>query len=91
MTEQPVVLGPDDRLVLVTKVPFGPDSLADLRRRLPEVAADRLIVVDGSSFDAYVLRAGEPEPGPCGDPECHVLHADPANPIHPPFYVDSRT
>ena len=30
------------------------------------------------------------EPGSCGDPECHVLHADPSNPIHPPFYVDSR-
>lgn len=33
----------------------------------------------------------EPEPGACGDPECHVLHADPLNPIHPPDYVDSRT
>lgn len=32
-----------------------------------------------------------PEPGACGDPECYVLHADPNNPIHPPFYVDSRT
>lgn len=32
----------------------------------------------------------EPEPGACGDPECHVLHADPANPIHPPWYRDSR-
>lgn len=31
-----------------------------------------------------------PAPGPCGDLECHVLHADPANPIHPPFYTDSR-
>lgn len=30
------------------------------------------------------------EPGACGDPQCHVLHADPANPIHPPFYTDSR-
>lgn len=31
------------------------------------------------------------EPGSCGDPECHVLHDDPSNPIHPPFYVDSRS
>lgn len=31
-----------------------------------------------------------PEPGACGDPACHVLHADPSNPIHPPWYVDSR-
>lgn len=31
------------------------------------------------------------EPGPCGDPECPVLHADPANPIHPPSYKDSRS
>jgi hypothetical protein len=23
-------------------------------------------------------------PGACGDPSCPVLHADPANPIHPP-------
>lgn len=30
------------------------------------------------------------EPGACGDPECHVLHTDPSNPIHPPFYRDSR-
>lgn len=40
-----------------------------------------------------VLRAVDAdaiEPGACGDPECHVLHADPANPIHPPFYKDSR-
>lgn len=29
-------------------------------------------------------------PGSCGDPECPVLHDDPANPIHPPWYVDSR-
>lgn len=35
--------------------------------------------------------SSEPEPGACGDPECYVLHADPANPIHPPWYVDSRT
>lgn len=27
--------------------------------------------------------------GPCGDPACHVLHNDPANPIHPPFYEPS--
>lgn len=26
----------------------------------------------------------EPEPGACSDPTCLVLHADPANPIHPP-------
>jgi len=32
-----------------------------------------------------------PEPGACGDPKCYVLHDDPANPIHPPWYVDSRT
>jgi sugar (pentulose or hexulose) kinase len=29
--------------------------------------------------------------GACGDPKCYVLHGDPANPIHPPWYVDSRT
>lgn len=32
-----------------------------------------------------------PEPGACADPACPVLHADPANPIHPPGYVDSRS
>lgn len=32
----------------------------------------------------------EPTPGACGDPECHVLHADTLHPIHPPDYVDSR-
>lgn len=32
-----------------------------------------------------------PTPGACGDPECHVLHDDPAKPVHPPWYVDSRT
>jgi hypothetical protein len=31
-----------------------------------------------------------PEPGACSDPECPVLHADPANPIHPPSYVPSN-
>lgn len=25
-------------------------------------------------------------PGACADPACPVLHADPANPVHPPFY-----
>jgi hypothetical protein len=24
-----------------------------------------------------------PDPGACGDPECYVLHRDPAHPIHP--------
>lgn len=28
------------------------------------------------------------EPGACGDPDCNVLHADPANPIHPPSPFD---
>lgn len=32
-----------------------------------------------------------PEPGACGDPDCHVLHADPANPIHPPWYTPPAT
>ena len=31
-------------------------------------------------------RTPSPEPGACADPSCPVLHADPANPIHPPFY-----
>lgn len=26
----------------------------------------------------------DPIPGACDDPDCPVLHADPANPIHPP-------
>lgn len=26
------------------------------------------------------------EAGACTDPSCPVLHADPANPVHPPFY-----
>lgn len=34
--------------------------------------------------DPEVAQA--PEPGACGDPDCHVLHADPANPIHPPWW-----
>lgn len=29
----------------------------------------------------------EPEPGPCADAGCPVLHDDPANPVHPPGYV----
>lgn len=29
----------------------------------------------------------EPVAGACADPSCPVLHADPANPIHPPDYV----
>lgn len=32
-----------------------------------------------------------PDSGACGDPACLVLHDDSANPIHPPWYVDSRT
>jgi hypothetical protein len=35
-------------------------------------------------------KVREADSGACGDPECHVLHADPSNPIHPPWYVDSR-
>jgi hypothetical protein len=33
-----------------------------------------------------VTAKGDSEPGACEDPSCPVLHADPANPIHPPFY-----
>ncbi len=44
----------------------------------------------GTACDGHGVGCG-PEPGPCGDPECNVLHDDPANPIHPPWYVDSRT
>lgn len=38
---------------------------------------DDLHPIDGDSLENR-------QPGACGDPECHVLHADPANPIHPP-------
>lgn len=30
------------------------------------------------------LCSYEIEPGACADPDCPVLHADPANPVHPP-------
>lgn len=43
-----------------------------------------------SNTERLLAALDAPESGPCGDPECHVLHADPANPIHPPWYVDSR-
>ena len=29
------------------------------------------------------MTQDQPQPGACGDPGCPVLHADPANPIHP--------
>lgn len=40
--------------------------------------------------DPPAPSAAEVLAGPCGDPACPVLHADPAHPVHPPDYVDSR-
>lgn len=33
------------------------------------------------------MTLDQTQPGPCGDPTCPVLHADPANPIHPSMEV----
>ena len=54
----------------------------------PEIVEVTVRYRDGSG--GRYAKETEPVPGACGDPECHVLHADRVNPIHPPDYVDSR-
>lgn len=62
------------------------DALEWVRRQMSRI--------DVAAYDRWLgdwlAEDSEPMPGPCGDPECQVLHADPEEPIHPPWYVDSR-
>lgn len=59
----------------------------------PKQVGKRIIMTE-DPFDVRIWvdwkAVARPEVGACGDPECYVLHSDRANPIHPPFYVDSR-
>jgi hypothetical protein len=47
---------------------------------------DDLLIGQQSRPGDICRKCLEPKPGACADPSCPVLHADPANPIHPPFY-----
>lgn len=53
---EPFVLGPDDTLVLVTKERFSVEALLRIREQVPNVAADRVLVVDGDAFDVHIVR-----------------------------------
>lgn len=48
------------------------------------------LVTDALAEVLSVHLPGIVRPGPCDDPDCPVLHADPANPIHPPKDEESN-
>lgn len=50
------VVGPDDWLVLVAKPSLPSEVLEDVQRKVPEALLGRVLVVDGTSFDAKVVR-----------------------------------
>lgn len=75
-------LGPSEPL------PSHLQEMADQGREVMQRHSDHLLKDRGPKSLLFGKDQDEPEvePGACGDPECPVLHADPANPIHPPSY-----
>lgn len=73
-----------------------PDIMRERRAARRTAKRDENEITDQELAEMFArgdraLLAQEPtQSGSCGDPECHVLHDDPQNPIHPPWYKDSR-
>ena len=60
MTEAtPTVIGPNDLLVLVTRQRVTAAEVERMQANLPDAAVGRVLIVEGSSLDPYVVR-GEP-------------------------------
>lgn len=49
-------VGPDDHLVLISKTAIAPDELQRMVDRVPEPLRGRVLVVDGTTLDAKVIR-----------------------------------
>jgi hypothetical protein len=54
-----MVIGPDDHLVLISKRHITPDEMHSWTDHLPAALHGRVLVVDGTTLDAKVVRGQE--------------------------------